>query len=407
MRWFGRLALILAGGIALAATFWWWTLPAPPDAFYAPPPGGLPAAGRLIRHEAFTRGVPEGADAWRLLYATTDPAGRPVAGSALVLAPGRRGAEPLPVLVWTHGTTGVARACAPSALAKPFAHVPALPEALARGWAVVAPDYAGLGTEAVHGYLIGESEARSTWDAVRAARALPDLALAPEMVLWGHSQGGHATLWSAARIERYPEAGRLQGAVAMAPASDLVGLVREAQDTPVGRMISAYLVTAYAAHYPELDAEALLRPLARPVVADMAKRCMAGLEALPGVVDALLLRRSVFRDDPTQGALGARLAENRAPVPGGLPVLLVQGLADPLVAPAVQDAFVAAACREGARITYRRYEGEDHLSIVAPDSPAASMLLEWTAARFAGLPPDEGCGGPPAGPGAATTPAWR
>ena len=39
---------------------------------------------------------------------------------------------------------------------------------------VVATDYPGLGTEGIHPYLIGESEARSVLDSVRAAREMPN-----------------------------------------------------------------------------------------------------------------------------------------------------------------------------------------------------------------------------------------
>ncbi len=394
-----RLVRVLLGGVALLglalALTWWLTLPRAPDAFYDvdAEAGPLPAPGTLLRVEAFTRAVPEGADGWRLLYTTTDPSGRVVPGSAIVLASTARGDAALPVVVWTHGTTGVARACAPSVLENPFANVPALPEALAAGWAVVAPDYAGLGTDGLHGYLVGESQARSTWDALRAARQMDDLTLGTDVVLWGHSQGGHAALWSAALAPRDADAGRLRGVAAMAPASDLVALVREAQDTPVGKMLSSYIVTAYAAHYPELDAATLVRPVARPVVRDIARRCMAGLEALPGVVDALVRPRTIFRDDPTQGALGARLLENRAPITRDAPVLLLQGDADPLVLPSVQAAFVRDECARGGLIDYRTFAGEDHLSLVAPDSPAEAALLDWTRARFAGEAASERCPG--------------
>ena len=387
LAWF--LALL---AFALALT-WWLTLPKAPDAFYDAPEGVLPPPGTLLRSEPFVRDVPNGAEGWRLLYTTTDPSDRVVLGSAIVLAPASRGEVALPVIAWTHGTTGVAAACAPSMLAKPFANVPALPEALASGWAIVAPDYAGLGTRGVHGYLVGDSQSRATWDALRAARQLEGVTLAADVVLWGHSQGGHAALWSAAQAARYPEAGMLRGVVAMAPASDLVALVGEAQDTPVGKMLSSYLVTAYAAHYPELDAGTLLRPTARPFVADIARRCMAGLEALPGVVDALLLRRSIFRDDPTQGVFGARLFENRAPVTREAPVLLLQGEADPLVLPQVQAAYVRDECARGAVIDYRTFAGEDHLRLVARESPAAAPLLEWTRARFAVIAADARCPG--------------
>jgi len=67
---------------------------------------------------------------------------------------------------------------------------------LDRGWAIVATDYVGLGASPPHPYLVGRPEARSVLDAVRAARTLRPAHLAPKTVVWGHSQGGGAALWT-------------------------------------------------------------------------------------------------------------------------------------------------------------------------------------------------------------------
>ena len=64
------------------------------------------------------------------------------------------------------------------------------------GWVVVATDYSFAEKGGPHHYLIGEGEARSVLDSVRAARQMPELTLDKRMVIWGYSQGGHAALWS-------------------------------------------------------------------------------------------------------------------------------------------------------------------------------------------------------------------
>ena len=67
---------------------------------------------------------------------------------------------------------------------------------LKAGYAVVRTDYEGLGVPNVtHPYLIGVSEGRSVLDMVRAARKL-DTTIGKNVVLAGHSQGGHAVLWA-------------------------------------------------------------------------------------------------------------------------------------------------------------------------------------------------------------------
>jgi Secretory lipase len=178
------LGFLFAFALLLAAA-WWAARPAAPDAFYDAP-GQRPAQpGALIRAEPFSRTVPEGARAWRILYATTRADGAPAVASAIVVAAGET-AAPRPVLAWAHGTTGIAQGCAPSLMRKPFANVPGLPQVLQEGWAYVATDYMGLGTSGGHAYLAGDEAARGVLDSVRAARQLTELRLDSRVVVWGH-----------------------------------------------------------------------------------------------------------------------------------------------------------------------------------------------------------------------------
>lgn len=168
----------------------------PPGAFYTPPAAVASRPGVLLRSEPFLRDVPAGARAWLILYTTTRDTGVPAVASAIVVAPARPPAGPRPVIAWTHGTTGVAEECAPSLLNHPFTAgaLFVLPQILAQGWVLVATDYTGMGTRGPSPFLIGQGEARSDLDAVRAARQLARLSLADQTVLWGHSQGGHGAL---------------------------------------------------------------------------------------------------------------------------------------------------------------------------------------------------------------------
>ena len=166
----------------------WWSSAAclDPDAFYDPPDDVPSAPGQLLRSEPFTSDeIPDGARAWRILYTTTRDEGRPAVASGLVVAPDS--ASPSPVVAWAHGTTGVVSGCAPSVLTDGLGAGAMFvqDDVLAQGWAMVAPDYTGLGTEGPHPYLIGQGEGRSVLDAVRAAHRLSDVDLADETVVWG------------------------------------------------------------------------------------------------------------------------------------------------------------------------------------------------------------------------------
>lgn len=361
------------------------------DDFYATPED-LPAEpGVLLRSEPFTRDVPADAVAWRILHTTTDAHGSPATSSAIVLAPRSAGGGPLPVVAWAHGTTGFAAPCAPSLLEHPFeaGAMPALDHVVERGWAVVATDYTGLGTPGPHPYLIGPGEGHSVLDSLRAARQLEGLHLAPETVVWGHSQGGHAALWAGQLASEYAPELEVVGIAAMSPAADVPALAANLPDATLGELFSAYVLAAYASHYPDVTLEAQVIAPARTLVREMAGRCLAEPSILASLASVVSVARdrSVYAVPPEEGALGARLRENVPVGPFPAPVLVAQGLADSLVLPHVQQDYVDGLCAERQDVDYRVYPGRNHLDIVEPDSALVPELVDWTAARLSGAAP--------------------
>ena len=124
-----------------------------------------------------------------------------------------------PIVIWAHGTTGVADICAPSRLALGSDVKNMISKFLAEGYVVVAPDYAGLGSGGDHRFLNVKSEAYSITDAVVAARNWLGTKASKQWVTVGHSQGGQAALGAA----QYASRAQLnyKGTVAVAPASNL------------------------------------------------------------------------------------------------------------------------------------------------------------------------------------------
>ena len=388
----GKIGLaVLVGVLVLGAIAWWLAQPPEVGDFYAFEPAADASPGELLRVEPFERDIPEDARGWRILYTTTGLDGEVRLASAIVAAARNRPAGPRPVVAWAHGTTGIKRGCAPSLLKNTFAFVPAWPDALAQGWIWVATDYAGLGTAGPHPYLVGRSEAYAVLDAVRAAGAIDDLDLSPHTVAWGHSQGGHAALWTGIVAPEYAPGVRLAGVAAVAPASDLVELVSATHDSFLGRMLSAMLVHGYSAAFPDVAVGELLRPWVRPLARDMAGRCMGGIELAVSAVPALLTRPTLFRDRPPTGAFRQRLSENTPADLIDAPVLIMQGGDDSTVLPGIQGGYVARRCTAGQPIDYRGFPGEGHLSIVGDDSHAPALLIDWTRARFAGEAAPDGC----------------
>ena len=189
-----------------------------PDAFYDPPSQVPVKPGVLLRSEPLKDvTLPAGVRGWRILYTTTIDDRTPATAVATVFASSELPAAPRPVILWDHATTGLVQACMPSLLSAPALGIPALDRVVKGGWIVVATDYAFAEKGGPHPYLIGEGEARSGLDAVRAARQMSGLSLDARTAVWGHSQGGHAALWTGIVAPRYAPDVQIVGVAAIAP----------------------------------------------------------------------------------------------------------------------------------------------------------------------------------------------
>lgn len=326
----------------------------------------------------------------RILFTTTDVHDDAALGSALVIVPTGAPDGPRPVILWDHGTTGIARTCAPSLADDALTGdgIPALQQALDAGWVVVAPDYSGQGTEGAFPYLVGEGEARSGLDAVRAAASADGLELSSETVVWGHSQGGHAALWTGAVGPRYAPELDLLGVAALAPAADPLAMaerILQQPDSPSLALVVAWVLVPYAETYPEIDLDDHVDPAGRLLVREIAQRCIAD----PGMIVSLLDSVGVARDRPlfvgdlTRGDTGRRLDENIARGPWSMPLLVAWGDRDEVIAPELQHDLVARLCEAGADFSWTEAAGDDHMGLVR-DSSTTDALMGWTEDRFAG-----------------------
>ncbi|QVR69061.1 alpha/beta fold hydrolase [Acinetobacter sp. BHS4] len=181
-----------------------------------------------------------------LTYKMLGQSGQEVQATSLVFTPNTP--PPVggwPIVVWAHGTTGVADACAPSKAVLADSTKDLISKLLAAGYVVVAPDYEGLGTPGIHPFLNVKSEAFSITDAVVATRNYllqRNLLTSKKWLTVGHSQGGHAALGAA----QYASRAQLdyKGTVAVAPASNLGGILvdGEAQvaNAPIDIKIATY-----------------------------------------------------------------------------------------------------------------------------------------------------------------------
>jgi len=143
-----------------------------------------------------------GAVARSYQYETVDPYGIPILASAMLMYP--RGTNgPLPLASVQHGTLAL-KSEAPSQPRGGFSWAVAL---ASQGYAVVVPDYLGLGNSpGYQAYTHAKSEATCVVDALRAGRALCSsnkLTLNGKLFLTGYSQGGHVTMAAHRELEAF------------------------------------------------------------------------------------------------------------------------------------------------------------------------------------------------------------
>ena len=364
------------------------------------PPATLPAdPGAVIRTEPLTGAegapveVPEGR-AYRMLYVTERPDGTPVASSATYFvpdAPAPPGGRP--VLAWAHGTVGMGDACAPSRSRDPVSQFTTwLPEAMARGWVVVATDYAGLGTPGIQLYLVGESEARDVVNSVRAVRSVPGTDAGDRYVVMGHSQGGHSALWTGALSGDLAPELTLEGVVSIAPAAELREVVGAQWGTAVGWAIGPEAVVAWRDVDPSLPVEGVITDAGARNYERLAYECieLAGLEGLARAD----LGQTFFAVDPDEQPDWSRLIaeETPRPLPPEIPVLLAQGTADQVVLPWPNALLQERWCAAGATISSLWMGNVDHLKAPFVAGPQA---VTWIGERFEGVPAGRTCAVPP------------
>jgi hypothetical protein len=370
------------------------------DALPVPLPPGKP--GDIIRSERLL-GAPDGAEAYRVLYHSTDLHGTDIGVSGTIVTPtGLNPPEGRTVVSWAHPTTGSEPQCGPSVMTDPFEVMEGYHELLAAGYIVAATDYSGMGADGPNSYLIGDTEGRNVLDAVRAARNLGNNVHAgADVLLWGHSQGGQAVLFAAQIAKQYTPELTVKGVAAAAPAAELGQLMVDHMNDISGVTIGAYAFDAYqqayAATTPGLTLDNMLTPAARDALPKMLPYCLLTQTKEVHAVGQPLVG-NFFAGDPTKIEPWATLLAQNTPghMPVGAPILIAQGESDTLVIPATTDHYVQSLCASGEHVQYHRYTDINHGLVGWRTVPA---LVTFFADITAGRTPANTCSTtPPAEP---------
>ncbi|HUY86232.1 MAG TPA: alpha/beta fold hydrolase [Acidimicrobiales bacterium] len=377
-----------------------WSSPGPSTvgSFYDPPADMKPAPqGTLIREQVVTGvpGVPSEAKLWRVLYHSRTIAGADIAVSGYVVIP--TSAAPSggrPIITWAHGTTGVARICAPSLFsnasdASGIYLAPDLTQYIQSGYIVAATDYQGLGGPTVHPYLVGQSEGQNVLDAALAAGHLPGASASNKVIIVGHSQGGHSALFAGQLAPQYTPSLNVLGTVAIAPLTEVATALPLALQ--MGANESALLVSAayaWSNTYSDLPMNSIFDSSAIPTIDKLEtttceNQVSKGLAKLPP-------NKILLTSFASNSALVKHLAENS---PGSVhtqsPILILQGAADTTIPDILAEMFEKNQCPAvNDNMALRLYPGATHGTVLKASS---SDMLSWISDRFAGTPAATGC----------------
>jgi pimeloyl-ACP methyl ester carboxylesterase len=353
----------------------------PRPAFYETPTLSGSEPGALLRRESFAGyAVPSGATAVRILYHSLSSEGAHVATSAVVLIPpGPAPADGWPVIAWAHGTSGVARMCAPSLQKDMEYGEEGLMPMVRAGFAVVATDYHGLGTAGPHEYVNKIAQGRDVIYSVPAARAAVP-SLGRRWVVIGHSQGGLAA-WSVAEMEAKLHDPDYLGAVSVAGAGDLKAILTGMGDP--GSDAAFYMTyMAYAIHVlsPEFKPSDMLEgaALARYENATTKGCWNYAYASFLGLPPGKVVKPGW---DETAAAEKFFKIDELGTAPIGGPMLVIAGEGDQTVPIASMRGTVQRACRNGIALTFRSYPGLDHDPTMDQSTPDQ---LAWVRDRFAG-----------------------
>jgi pimeloyl-ACP methyl ester carboxylesterase len=360
--------------------------------FYrAPASEAAGAPGTLVRQELID-GAPLGATTYRVLYRSIGLDNKPILVSGVVIVPpGDPPPGGRPIVAWAHPTSGVVPRCAPSLAIFLFEQIQGLRSFLRDGYVVAATDYPGLGTPEPHPYLVGASEARAVIDSVRVAATLPGAGGGKRFVVWGHSQGGHAALFTGILAKTYAPELELLGVAAAAPATDLVTLMNEDIDSVGGKNITAMTLWSWQRVF-DASMTKVVDPRAIPAIDQLAEECIEG---------PFDLRRRQLTEQPLEQYFlttkhpsevepwHSLLTENSpAALPPEIPVFLAQGTDDVIIHPDVTRAYANRLCKAGSKLQLLSMPNIGHGRAAQASTQA---MLEWTADRFTGAPAPDDC----------------
>ncbi|HEY3793797.1 MAG TPA: lipase family protein [Bradyrhizobium sp.] len=353
----------------------------------------IPEPGRLLRQERLepTLGLANAGAQYRILYSSTDGIDEetPIVVSGLLfLPPGEPPAGGWPLMAWGHETAGMADICAPSWVGYSPGIEAFLNAWLARGVAVVATDYQGLGTLGPHPYMVVRPGAYSILDSVRAVqKSFP--AIGRKTLLAGYSQGAGAAFGAAALQPSYAPDLDIRGVITTGlsyTTAETVATMRDATANQASYTLIYPLYIALVAQQfdPALKESDMFNEKALPLFEATRHACVGQL-----VIDAL--GSGLTRNESLKPGYAAALDKivpwlEYPSLKLAKPVFMGIGELDSDAPARLQLALAKKACAAGTTVEAHLYAGGTHDAAVALSLRAAIRFADKVLAGEAVTP---------------------
>jgi alpha-beta hydrolase superfamily lysophospholipase len=290
------------------------------------------------------------------------------------------------------------------------------------GYAVILPDFAGYAAYGSENnpppsYHASEDLAKSVLDSARALRSLEPSLFSPQVVLMGHSMGGHAALSALAMHASYGSGGELAAVVTYAPSwfpmTSFAGMIALASSFPLPEEANSVAASVWY-HYSH--AELLDGPGTGPLLFAADKRdamraffeqscdpaALADLGANigelfdPGFATEVAYFAGAGLPCITERCTTwtERYAADRPHLTGAaktVPILLVHGDEDDWIPPERATCGFDRLEADGANVTFCIVPGAKHDPVVGMQ---AEYVNRWIAKHTLGEPDPGTCGLP-------------
>lgn len=333
--------------------------------------------------------IPPGQSLSRFQYTSVDNTGVVVPATAAILWPftpkSFNGSTSYPIVAWAHGTSGVVRQCAVSNIRNLQYDFRSVFTLASLGYAVVIPDYVGLGSDQFFNYLAYKLHANDVVYGVKAAQSAFSQ-LSSSWVSFGHSEGG-GVAWAIGERQAIDPIPGFLGTIAAAPPPFPI-----ANTAPVSNSVFTAFLSFTISHLYGLNLTEIFNPV--------ALRALQYVQQIGGCNDAGYASLAAFTAEDIYSNTSWPLSQPAVQfakdysVSGralGGPMLIIQGSNDTVVGTVgAMSGFNATCSAQGNNVSveYVSVVGQDH----NPSMYASQRLwLQWIEDRFNGLPTKKGC----------------